>query len=88
MTFQDMLEQVRLHHPTLLENEIRVALNSAQDDFSQKTDILKTTYTQPTIANQRWYLLNSQILTIKSVEIDNIKIPRLIGDPPVTDMDA
>ena len=87
MTFQDMLEQIRLHHPTILENEIRVSLNYAQDDFRHKTDILKSTYTQPTVANQRWYLLNAQILTIKSVEIDNVQIPRFVGDPPITDMD-
>ena len=82
-----MVETIKLHHPYLGENEIRIALNRAQDDFCAKTDILTTTYSQPSVVNQRWYLLNPQILTIKSVEIDNVSIPRFVGKPPITDMD-
>ena len=87
MTFEDIVDTLQIHHPHLLENEIRVMLNRAQDDFTSRTDILKTSYTQATVANQRFYLLNPQILDIRQVEIDNIAIPRFVGTPPITDMD-
>ena len=87
MTFKDMLETIQMHHPNTLENEIRVLLNRAQDDFAAKTDILESSYTQAAVAEQRLYTLNPQILTIKSVEVDNVTIPRLQGHPGITDMD-
>ena len=39
------------------------------------------------IVGQRFYTLHPQTLTIKSVEIDNVTIPRLQGKPNITDID-
>ena len=67
------------------ETEIRLALNRAQDDFCAKTELIKETYTQSSVAGQRYYLLDSQILKIQSVDVNDVNIPRLIGKPIIDD---
>jgi hypothetical protein len=67
------------------ETEIRLALNRAQDDFSAKTELIKETYTQTSTAGQRYYTLDSQILRVSKVQINDVDIPRLIGDPIIDD---
>ena len=85
MTQKEMIELIRQHAPKALEREIRAALNRAQDDFSSETEIMNSSYTTGTVVGQRRYTLDPQILTVKSVELDNIEIPRLQGHPGITD---
>lgn len=87
MKQKDMIELIRQHHPEALEAEIRKALNRAQDEFCAETEILETSYTTPSIIGQRFYTLHPQTLTIKKVEVKNVEIPRLQGNPGVTDID-
>ena len=87
MKQRDMIELIRQHHPGTLEEEVRRALNRAQDDFSSQTEILETSYTIPSVVGQRYYKLHEQTITLKRVEIDNVAIPRLRGLPQETDID-
>lgn len=87
MKQKDMIELIRQHHPKALEAEIRKAVNRAQDEFCSETEILETSYLISSIVGQRFYTLHPQALTIKSVEIDNVTIPRLQGKPNITDID-
>ena len=85
MTLQNMIEFVKQHHDDMGETEIVVGLNRAQDDFCSKTELLKDTFTQNTIAGRRYYTLDSKIKKIIKVQINDVDIPRLIGAPIIDD---
>ena len=85
MTQKQLIELIQQHHPLMGETEIRLALNRAQDDFSAKTELIKDTYTQNSVAGKRYYTLDSQILKITSVQLDDVEIQRLINKPVIDD---
>ena len=92
MTLNEMIELVRQHHPHMQDNEIRLLLNRASDDFCAKTEIIKDSFSlgadvdpDDTTANKRYYTLPSNILTIREVYLNNVSIPRLRGKPIIDD---
>ena len=88
MTTKEMMELVQQHHPHLGENEIVKLVNRAKDDFCAKTEIVKDSYTLNTVANQRYYDIDNRIIKIKSVWLNDVKIPRMIGKPIIDDEDT
>jgi hypothetical protein len=85
MTQKQLIELIQQHHVGMGETEIRLALNRAQDDYCAKTELIKETYTQNSAAGQRYYNIDSQILKITSVQINDVEIPRLISKPIIDD---
>ena len=91
MKLIEMVELIQQHHPHMGETEIIRLLNRAKDDFCERTEIVKSTYTIATVANQRYYPLNdvgaetSDILKIREVWLNDTLIPRLLEKPPVDD---
>ena len=85
MTQKQLIELVQQHHPSMGETEIRLALNRAQDNYCAKTELIKETYTQSSVAGQRYYTLDAQILKIIAVQVNDVEIPRLIGKPIIDD---
>ena len=85
MTQKQLIELIQQHHSNMGETEIRLSLNRAQDDFSAKTELITETFTQDSVAGQRYYLLDSQILKIQTVQVNDVDIPRLIGKPIIDD---
>tara|TARA_R100001082_G_scaffold107545_1_gene81571 strand:- start:2533 stop:2808 length:276 start_codon:yes stop_codon:yes gene_type:complete len=85
MTVKEMLELVKQHHQHLGETEIIKLLNRAKNDFCAKTEIVKDSYTSSTVADQRYYNLDSKILRIKSVWLNDVEIPMMIGKPIIDD---
>ena len=85
MTQKQLIELIQQHHPGMGETEIRLALNRAQDDYCAKTELIKETYTQNSVAGQRYYTLDAQIIKITSVQVNDVTIPRLIGKPIIDD---
>ncbi len=92
---KELVEMIRGHHPHMLEEEVRRALNRAQADFSAQTEVLESVYSDTLIKDQRYYRLGASasqadhpIIQIKRVDISNKLIPRLIGDPPILDKDT
>jgi hypothetical protein len=85
MTQKQLIELIQQHHSGMGETEIRLALNRAQDDYCAKTELIKETYTQSSVAGQRYYTLDSQIIKITSVQVNDVTIPRLIGKPIIDD---
>ena len=85
MTQKQLIEIIQQHHAGMGETEIRLALNRAQDDYCAKTELIKETYTQNSAAGQRYYNIDSQILKITSVQINDVEIPRLISKPIIDD---
>ena len=85
MTAKEMIELVQLHHPHMKEVEIVKLLNRAKDDFCSQTEIVKDSYTSVTVASQRYYTIDSNILKILSVWLNDVQIPMLIGKPIIDD---
>ena len=92
MKLTEMLELVRQHHPQMQDNEIRLLLNRASDDFCAKTELIKHSFSlgsdvnpDSTTADKRYYGLPSEILTIREVYLNNVRIPRVIGKPIIDD---
>ena len=92
MNLNEMLELVRQHHPQMQDNEIRLLLNRASDDFCAKTELIKHSFSlgsdvnpDSTTADKRYYGLPSEILTIREVYLNNVRIPRIIGKPIIDD---
>ena len=67
--------------------EIVKLLDRAKNDFCAKTEIVKDSYTGTTVASQRYYDIDDRILKIKSVWLNDIKLPKLIGKPIIDDED-
>jgi len=96
MTFHNIVEFVQQHHPKVRDNEIRILLNRASDDFCRRTEIFKPIYHQLTAAGQRYYDIAettlstgtdaNSIIKVLEVWIDDVKIPRLLT-PPIIDDD-
>lgn len=85
MTTREMMELIQQHHPHLGEVEVVKLLNRAKNDFCAKTEIVKDTYTSATVANQRYYTLDSKIIKILSIWLNDVKIPMMVGKPMIDD---
>ncbi len=81
----ELIELVQQHHPMMGYTEIRKALNRAQNDYCARTELIKTTYTQDSVAGRRYYELDENILKVTSVQINDVTIPRLQGNPIIDD---
>ena len=88
MTILEMIELVQQHHPHMGDTEIIKLLNRAKNDFCAKTEIVKDTYTGTTVANQRYYDIDSRVLKINTVWLNNVIIDRAIEKPAIDDEDA
>lgn len=92
-----MVELVQQHHPEMGAQEIVKMLNRASDDYCSRTRLLDSATTFNTIISdagkgQRYYGLKAQILQIWAVDLENddgdlAAIPRLIGRPPIRDIE-
>ena len=86
MTTKEMIELVQQHHPHMGEVEIIKNLNRAKDDFCEETNIYKKTDNSiTTTADERWYEIPSDLLKIEEVYFDDVRIPRLQGNPIIND---
>lgn len=88
MSAKEMMELIQQHHPHMGETEIIKLLNRAKDDFCAKTEMIKDSYTFNTVADQRYYDIDNRILKIKSVWLNSVKIPKIVGKPIIDDTDA
>lgn len=91
MKLQQMIDQIKKHHPELGTNEIIILLNQASDEFCSRTLILDEATQFTTVANQRYYGLKDSILEIKSVDLEDedgnhVTIKRLMGRPQYRDL--
>ena len=67
MKLQQMIDQIKKHHPELGTNEIIHLLNQASDEFCQRTLILDEATQFNTVADQRFYGLKDSILEVRAV---------------------
>ena len=88
MKLKEMVELVQQHDPVLGGTEIVKLLNTAQEEYSQRTRMLEKATQFDLATDQRYYALDESILEIKSVDMeaadgstDHVNIPKLVGSP-------
>ena len=86
MKLKEMLEVLKVTHPNETNNNLIKMLNRASDDFCRKTEVIDSSYTINTVADQRYYDLLKNIIKISSVDIDGENTDRLIGRPDKRDI--
>ena len=85
MSIREMVEIIQQHHPHMGEKEAINLLNRAKDSFCSKSELIKDSYTSATVANQRYYTLDNNIIKIQSVWLNDVQIPKLLGKPIIDD---
>ena len=81
---KQLIEYVQGHHPWMGETQIRKMLNQAQKEICEESGFLKAWFTDTTVANQRFYDLDSDIIKVLKVELTDANgnyymIPRVVG---------
>ena len=86
MQLKEMIELIQMHHQHIGETEIVKLLNRVKDDFCEETQVFKKTDTSiTTAANTRWYTIPSGLTKIEEVFVNDVRIPRLQGNPIIND---
>ena len=86
MQTKEMIELIQQHHPHMGEVEAVKLLNRAKDNFCEETQIFKKTDSSiTTTAGTRWYTIPSGLLKVEEIYFNDVKIPRLIGNPIIND---
>ena len=86
MTQKTLIELVKQHHPQLSDVQVRLYLNQAMRDFCRKTRIMKSAFQFDTTADQRFYELPSDIISVNKVHVEDYQIPRLVNSPEKQDL--
>ena len=86
MTQNQLIDLVRKQFPSISVIEIRSHLNDALDEFCSSTKILTSAFQFTSVADQRYYDLDGQIIEVTSVDFDGYDIPRLTGRPEKRDI--
>lgn len=78
-----MVELVQQHHPNMGEVQVRKLLNRAIQNFAAESEIYHTVFLLDgdTVAGQRYYTLDTDILAVKEIFINKKFTPRLVGLP-------
>tara|TARA_R110000824_G_scaffold277191_2_gene465468 strand:+ start:781 stop:1074 length:294 start_codon:yes stop_codon:yes gene_type:complete len=95
MEAKQLIELVQQHHPHIGETEALILLNQVMREFcedTKMTQLLDTTI--DTVKDTRWYTIpnfntqstsTSHLISIDEIYIDDVKIPRLQGNPKIDD---
>ena len=86
MVKKEFIERMQEMHPGTSIARIISALNEAIKDFSSRTRILTGTFTQNTVADTRYYELDSDVIEIISVDVDDKETLKLVGRPKTRDI--
>ena len=85
MTGTKAKEYIEQHHPNMPIIQLLDLVNEAQKDFCNKTHIYKSSVVDTSVAGQRHYTLPDNVIKILKVQIDDVEIARLQGDPIIDD---
>ena len=86
MTQKQLIDLIKKQVPSVQNAEIRLHLNDALDEFCRRSRVLTSAYQFTTVADQRYYDLDSNISEVTSVDFDGYDIPRLTGRPEKRDL--
>ena len=80
-----IIEMIKMHHPKASGRQFELYIELAADRIAEQTDITKKTFLINSVAGQRWYDIDSTIMEIDKVFFNDVKIPKLIGEPIIDD---
>ena len=86
MTQKNLIELVKQHHPQLSDKQVRLFLNQAMRDFCRKTEVARSAFQFDTTADQRYYDLPNDIISVERVHVEGNMIPRLVSKPEKQDL--
>jgi hypothetical protein len=78
-------EIIKMHHPKASGRQFEMFIEMAADRIAQETGITKKTLLISSVAGTRWYDIDSTVIEIDKVYFNDVKIPKLIGDPIIDD---
>lgn len=85
MTKLQIKELLKQHHPHLSSTLSDMYIELAADKVAQETDIVTKTMLINSVAGQRWYDLDASIIEVDKVYFNDVKIPKLVGEPTIDD---
>ena len=85
MNKQQITELLRLHHKDVSNRQLEMYIEQSANRIAEKTGAIKKTFLISSVAGARWYDLNHGIIKINKVYFNDVKIPKLIGDPIIDD---
>ena len=85
MNKQHIVELLRTHHKDVSSRQLEMYIEQSGNRIAERTGGIKKTFLISSTAGQRWYDLNHSIIKINKVYFNDVKIPKLIGDPIIDD---
>lgn len=85
MTKLQIKELLKQHHPHLSSTLSDMYLELSADKIAQETDIVTKTLLIDSVAGKRWYDVDTTVTEIDKVYFNDVKIPKLVGDPLIDD---
>ena len=85
MTKLQLIELIQEHHSMIPSRQLEIYIEMVGNKIALDTDLAKKTFLINSVAGQRWYDLDKTILKINKVYFNDVKIPKLIGDPIIDD---
>ena len=96
MTSTQLMEMVQQHHPHMGTTEILLLLNQVMQEFCEDTKmVVSVDNSIDTVSGTRWYTvpnfltdsggLTMKLISIKEIYLDDVRIPRLQGNPIIED---
>ena len=80
MIQQKLIEKVLRKFPDRKEGEIRAELNTIKEEFCRETKILEGEFTTfDTDTTSMYYTIGTDVITIKQVDLNGVKIDPLGG---------
>ena len=80
-----LLESLKEHHINLSSRQCDIYIERAANKIAIDTGVVKKSYLLDSVAGQRWYALDSKVLKVERVDFNDVKIPKLIGEPIIED---
>ena len=85
MNKQQITELLRLHHRDVSNRQLEVYIEQSANRIAERTGGIKKTFILSSTAGLRWYGLNASVIKINKVEFNDVRIPKLIGEPIIED---
>jgi len=85
MTKLQLMEFIKEHHSMLSSRQVELYIEMVGNKIAIDTDLAKKTFLINSVAGQRWYDLDKTIIKVDKVYFNDVKIPKLIGDPIIDD---
>ena len=79
------IESIKEHHVNFSSRQCELYIERAANKIALDTNIVKKTFLISSVAGTRWYSLDTKVLRVDKVEFNDVRIPKLIGEPLIED---